>query len=74
MLCAREMRGTASIAKPCTPAARSDATVSGDVSGARKPTSTAPGRRRPISSDVGGATFSTASADHGSPRTAPAAV
>ncbi len=62
------------MANPCTPPARSAAVVSGEVSGARKPMNTAPERNRPISSTVGGATFTRTSAVHGSPMVAPAAV
>ena len=69
---AREMRGIASIAKLVTPASASARTVSAAVSGARKPISTEPRERRPISSAEGGATFATTSPDQPSPSAAPA--
>src|SRR3954470_20755818 len=47
------MRGIASIAKLVTPASASARTVSAAVSGARKPISTEPRSRRPISSGLG---------------------
>ena len=56
---AREMRGIASMAKLVTPASASARTVSAAVSGARKPISTEPRPRRPISSADGGATLAT---------------
>ena len=62
MACARVMRGIASIAKLVTPASASAFEVSPAVSGARCPISTCPLRNLPISSPVGGATFTTTSA------------
>ena len=59
--CARVMRGMASMAKDVTPASASALAVSGAVSGWRKPISTLPSRRRPISSSLGGATLATTS-------------
>ena len=72
--CARVMRGMASIAKLVTPRSASARTVSAAVSGWRKPTSTEPSASRPISSALGGATFTTTSPEKPSPERAPASA
>ena len=59
--CARVIRGIASIAKEVTPASARALTVSGEVSGWRKPTSTEPFESLPISSALGEATLATTS-------------
>ena len=61
------MRGIASIAKAVTFASASARVVSGDVSGARKPTRTDPSPSFPISSLVGGGDLDD---DVGAPRVA----
>src|SRR6476646_11472900 len=68
------MRGTDSSAKACTPAAARRSTPSRSVKGWRNAISAWPLRRRFASSAVGAATFTIASAPHGSPSVAPASV
>src|SRR5581483_6912010 len=70
--CARVMRGTDSRANASTPADLSRATPSASVSGDRNATSAWPLRSRDVSFAVGDATFTIASASHGSPTVAPA--
>ena len=72
MVCAREIRGTDSMAKPVTPAMRNRPAMSGRVRGARNPVTMDPGFSSVISSSVGGFTFTTTSEAHGSPMVAPA--
>ncbi len=75
--CAREMRGTASIAIAVTPAAVSCSTSSGLRPGAIRLITVAPGASRAISSLVGALTFTTMSLDHTSsdvPTAMPASV
>ena len=60
------------MAKPVTPASRKLSATSGRVRGARNPTMVDSGFSRPISSAVGGFTFTTRSAGQGSPMVAPA--
>src|SRR5436190_7455108 len=75
MACALVIRGIACMAKLVTPASASFRFVSPEVSGARWPIRVCPERRRPISSSVGTATLTTASAPHASsppPTLAPA--
>ena len=74
MVCALEMRGTDSMAKPVTPATRSRPARSGRVRGARNPVTMDPGFSSVISSSVGGFTFTTTSAGHGLPMVAPAST
>src|SRR3954454_14989147 len=71
------MRGMASTANAVTPASARARVVSGFVSGPRKPISTEPLRRRPISSVVGARTTATTSAPQASaaePTLTPASV
>ena len=62
--CAREMRGTASIASAVTPRAASACTRSGFSAGASSDTTTCPGRSRAISDSDGALIFSRTSAFH----------
>ena len=74
--CAREMRGTMSMAMPVTPCAASLSTSSGCRAGLMRLTSVAPLRSMAISSSDGGLTWKTMSADQASaadPIVAPAA-
>jgi hypothetical protein len=72
--CAREMRGTASMASTVMGRADSFSTNSGFSAGERRLTSVAPSRSAAISASVGAFTFSTTSACQGSPISAPASV
>ncbi|CQD03768.1 hypothetical protein BN970_00550 [Mycolicibacterium conceptionense] len=71
---AREMRGTASIASTVMGRADSFSTSSGLSAGEIKLTSVAPSRSLPISASSGALTFSTTSASHASPISAPAST
>ena len=64
MDCAREIRGTASIASAVTLASDRRWTSSGLRAGASMPTTVAPGRSRAISSSVGASTLTTTSLAH----------
>src|SRR5438093_922620 len=72
--CARVIRGTDSSANAVTPRAASASTPVGSESGSRKAINSWPGRSRSRSSGDGLRTFTTPSASHGSPLTAPASV
>ena len=61
---AREMRGTASIARAVTPCARSASTLSGLSAGASSEARIAPERSRGTSSSVGALTLATMSLAH----------
>ena len=60
--CAREIRGTASIASAVTPRAASARTRSGFRAGASSDTTTCPGRSSAISASLGALIFSSTSA------------